>query len=500
MVVIALTLCIARLAAATPNFPGAVQRDLGASEVPACSICHLCGITGRGTVNTPWGMAMRARGLVEFNETSLAAALAAMQSDRVDSDGDGVIDVDAVRTGKDPNPPGLCDEQDETIPRYGCVGRVSRAPARSGAWSWALLVGALFAVRRRMLRRMRSVGRIGAKLELGPTDKSIADGLLFDLVAALRSTAEGDLVGLTVTGRAMADDLERWARLTGNSIVGVSVEREGTRFVVRRGSVAPDEPPRRIGERLWLYSNFDCNLACAYCCVRSSPHAPRRELGLARVARIAEEAKALDVREIFLTGGEPFLLADIGPILRACAEAAPTTVLTNGMLFKGSRLDALRELPRERVTLQISIDSPDPRVHDENRGAGSWARAMAGLELAKGLGFRVRWAATVKSEHDERSIERFLDQRNIVSVDRVVRRTALRGFAREGVALARVDLVPEVTLTARGVFYHPVGADDDDFLVSTDIFPLAAAIEAVERTYVAERAHRTSMATIFNCA
>jgi molybdenum cofactor biosynthesis enzyme MoaA len=47
-----------------------------------------------------------------------------------------------------------------------------------------------------------------------------------------------------------------------------------------------------------------------------------------------------------VTGGEPFLLRDIGRILAACAAAAPTTVLTNGMLFAGRRLETLLSLPR----------------------------------------------------------------------------------------------------------------------------------------------------------
>ena len=49
----------------------------------------------------------------------------------------------------------------------------------------------------------------------------------------------------------------------------------------------------------------------------------------------------MGVTEIFVTGGEPFLLPDIAGILAACAAAAPVTVLTNGMLFSGSRLRAL---------------------------------------------------------------------------------------------------------------------------------------------------------------
>src|SRR5260370_15570141 len=100
--------------------------------------------------------------------------------------------------------------------------------------------------------------------------------------------------------------------------------------------------------------NFVCNLRCDYCCVRSSPEAPRRALGLESVRQIAIEAAELGVSEIFVTGGEPFLLADIGEILQACAAAAPTTVLTNGMLPAGPRLDTLRSLPHHRVPLQIS--------------------------------------------------------------------------------------------------------------------------------------------------
>ena len=74
------------------------------------------------------------------------------------------------------------------------------------------------------------------------------------------------------------------------------------------------EAPRALGPRPRLYTGFDCNLRCDYCCVCSSPKAPRRALGSERVPRIASEATTLGVGEIFVTGGEPFLLGDIGDI------------------------------------------------------------------------------------------------------------------------------------------------------------------------------------------
>jgi molybdenum cofactor biosynthesis enzyme MoaA len=179
--------------------------------------------------------------------------------------------------------------------------------------------------------------------------------------------------------------------------------------------------------------------------VRSSPTAPRRELGLARVQRIAREAAGLGVKEIFVTGDEPFLLQDIGEILSSCAAAAPTTVLTNGMLFTGRRTESLQALPRDRIVLQISLDSATPELHDLHRGPGTWERTCEGIQRARAQGFRVRLAATVSTDAETDAFRQFLDEEKIEAEDRVIRRIALRGSANEGVAVSRADLLPEVT-------------------------------------------------------
>jgi sulfatase maturation enzyme AslB (radical SAM superfamily) len=218
------------------------------------------------------------------------------------------------------------------------------------------------------------------------------------------------------------------------------------------------------------------------------------------VQRIAREAAELGVKEIFVTGGEPFLLEDIGEILACCAAAAPTTVLTNGMLFNGRRVEILRALPRERIVLQISLDSATPGLHDLHRGSGTWARTREGIQRARTLGFRVRLAATVSTDGEAEEFRQFLDQEKIVAEDRVIRRIALRGAASEGVAITRADLVPEVTVTAEGVYWHPVGAEDADLLVARDIFPLAESFAAVRRAFDRESEHANKLARIFNCA
>jgi Radical SAM superfamily len=344
-----------------------------------------------------------------------------------------------------------------------------------------------------------------ADIDLDIGRKTFASGLLPELIAVLRRSRPGHLVALVGDEERVGPELETWCRFTGNPLLEATAEKGRSRWVFRCGAVpapagVPAEEKRPWGSRLWLYTNFDCNLRCDYCCVRSSPTAPRRELGLARVQRIACEATDLGVKEIFVTGGEPFLLEDIGDILLACAAAAPTTVLTNGMLFAGRRAESLRALPRDRIVLQISLDSATPELHDLHRGPGTWARTREGIQRARAHGFRVRLAATLSTDAEAEAFRQFLDEEKIAAEDRVIRRIALRGSASEGVAVSRADLVPEVTITADGVYWHPVGAEDADLLVTRDIFPLSESFAAVRRAFDREGQHANKLARIFNCA
>ncbi len=343
---------------------------------------------------------------------------------------------------------------------------------------------------------------IPARHEVDAGHRTFASGLLLDLLAALRQTVPGEVIAVTsIVPSSIASDLDAWSRLTGNAIVAHTNSGASTRWVIRHGTADHgDDDARPLGERLWVYLNFHCNLKCDYCCVRSSPTASRRELGIVRARQIAREAPALGVRELFATGGEPFLLPDVDDIVNTLAEVAPLTLLTNGMLFDGPRRAALERLPRDRVALQISLDSPDATLHDSHRGAGAWQRAVRGIDIARGLGFRVRLAGTVATDADEERFREFLDEQQISDDDRVIRRVALRGVAQNGIALSRADLVPEITLTADGVYWHPVGADDEDMLVTRDVFPLAESFAAVRAHLARERAHGDRLASVFHCA
>lgn len=251
----------------------------------------------------------------------------------------------------------------------------------------------------------------------------------------------------------------------------------------------PGEPagsgPPAFSWKLWLYTNYDCNLACAYCLAKSTPTAPRRALGLANVRRLVDEAVLLGFEHIFFTGGEPFILDDIYDMLAYCSARVKTTVLTNAMLLRRKRLERLTAIANDNLAVQVSLDGGRPEHHDAYRGQGTWAKTVEGIHLLQERGFRVR-LSTTETPANSAHLDEVLAYRRYLGIadeDHFVRPLARRGFAREGIEVDKTTLVPEVTVTINGVFWHPLAAPgDEDMRVSRTIFPLAAAVD-----YIRER-------------
>jgi MoaA/NifB/PqqE/SkfB family radical SAM enzyme len=233
--------------------------------------------------------------------------------------------------------------------------------------------------------------------------------------------------------------------------------------------------------KLWIYTNYDCNLRCSYCVAKSSPNAPRRAIGLANARRLVDEAVALGFTDVFFTGGEPFILNEIYDMLAYASARVKTTVLTNAMILRGPRLEKLVAIANDNLIVQVSLDGGQAEHHDAYRGVGAWAKTVEGITLLQERGFRVRLSTTetpANAPHLE-TICAFHRSLGIPDQDHFIRPLAKRGYSKEGLELGMANLLPELTVNLDGVFWHPLSTDAD-MQVSKKMFPLASAYDRVK--------------------
>lgn len=156
------------------------------------------------------------------------------------------------------------------------------------------------------------------RLDGGSSD--CGSGLLLTVTRTMRGLPVDEVLVVTTVERYVVEDLPAWARLAGHTIVALAGTgaRGPWEVAVQRGAPPdshrygdrwgwqPDEAAP-LETRLWLYTNFDCNLACDYCCAGSSPRALARRLDPVVATAAVQELAGLGGREVLVTGGEPFL-------------------------------------------------------------------------------------------------------------------------------------------------------------------------------------------------
>src|SRR3990167_11048756 len=130
-----------------------------------------------------------------------------------------------------------------------------------------------------------------------------------------------------------------------------------------RGTRVPSAPFVRFST-LWVQVTVTwCNLQCVHCLNASGPRDPWvKPLCAERVRHATRESEALGVKDIYFTGGEPFLHREILPLLGFALAAAPTTVLTNGAAISEATVAALASLARDAPSsLEIRVRSEERR-------------------------------------------------------------------------------------------------------------------------------------------
>jgi len=124
----------------------------------------------------------------------------------------------------------------------------------------------------------------------------------------------------------------------------------------------------------------------------------------AEILGLIDEMRKLGTKRLGLWGGEPLLREDIGRIISHAHDSGMYVTLdTNGILLK-ERVDVLNKLDH----LVISMDG-NRAGHDANRGAGTFDKVIAALELASKIkGLKV-WSLTVLTKENLQDIDFILD-------------------------------------------------------------------------------------------
>jgi PqqA peptide cyclase len=134
--------------------------------------------------------------------------------------------------------------------------------------------------------------------------------------------------------------------------------------------------------------SYRCPLHCPYCSnpLEIAADRYRDELSAQEWERVFDEAAALGVLQLALTGGEPMVRKDIVELARAATTSGLySTLVTSAIPFPQGRAQALKQAGLDHV--QISIQDSDRVRSDEISGISSFGRKIEAARLVQELGF-----------------------------------------------------------------------------------------------------------------
>ncbi|MCC3773748.1 pyrroloquinoline quinone biosynthesis protein PqqE [Streptomyces sp. UNOB3_S3] len=130
---------------------------------------------------------------------------------------------------------------------------------------------------------------------------------------------------------------------------------------------------------------YRCPLRCGYCSNPTGPHARSGELTTEEWYRVLDEARALGVLQVHLSGGEPLLRRDLpGLVAHAHHLGLYSSLITGGQGLNTDRLATLVASGLDHI--QISVQDADATAADAIAGRSAHRRKLTAARLVKEAG------------------------------------------------------------------------------------------------------------------
>lgn len=138
-----------------------------------------------------------------------------------------------------------------------------------------------------------------------------------------------------------------------------------------------------------------CNASCSYCYYLNNPDVAYHDLPTASWLSIIEELARCKIMNVCMQGGEPLLRQDFLTLVDAVvANRMRFSVLTNGSLMSAEIAGHLKATRRCNL-IQISLDGSTAAVHEQLRGKGTFAKALAAIKTLQDAELPVTVRVTV---------------------------------------------------------------------------------------------------------
>ena len=160
---------------------------------------------------------------------------------------------------------------------------------------------------------------------------------------------------------------------------------------------------QRMPLKVNVVTNYTCNLACAYCDVKSLD---KRMMSTAQTIQMIDELADWGMQQIHFIGGEPLLRKDLGELLAQCKRHGITTAVhSNGLLvpeMDNQLLDCID-------VFHTCINGPKA-IHELSRGSETFEPIIEAVKVMRAMGASVVSDMVITQTNcDQASIDYVLD-------------------------------------------------------------------------------------------